>query len=167
MKALVIFASLVLTLSASSQKSVTNPPGVLLHGDAVLGYGQRYGQPGSLRVILTGGDGEPASHVGVEVLWLCPKGCQFVESSMLTDSVGEFRLDPITVGKYLVCSNSNVDSKLPCFSDVAATSCTVDITPEYPEVELHMQVSKSGIASPKSHEQGRCRQSHQKATSSH
>jgi len=157
-KALVIFASLALALSAADQKSADKPPGVLLHGG---------GQHGSLRVILTGRNGEPARHVGVMVFWECPEVCPILVSSMLTNGVGEFQLDPISLGKYLVCSNLDVDSSRPCFIDVAAASCIVEITPEYPEVELRMQVPKSGITSPKPHDQERCRLSQQQATRLH
>jgi hypothetical protein len=98
-------------------------------------------------VVVTDRNGEPAKHVGVTVVWLCPEGCQGLVSSVLTNNVGEFQFDPITVGKYLVCSNSD-DSSLPCFIDVAAASCTVEITPENPKVELRMWIPKRGITPP-------------------
>lgn len=136
MKALVIVASLGLTLSAYSQKSADKPPGVLLHEN---------GQRGTLRVILAGRDGQPARHIGVMVLWSCPQTCPIVVSSMMTNSVGEFQIDPISTGKYLVCADSEVDSSGPCFMDVAAASCTVEITPQNPKVELHMQIPERGM----------------------
>lgn len=154
MKALAIVALLALSLSASVQKSAENPPGVLLHGN---------GKRGTLRVVLMDRNGEPARHVGVMVAWSCPEACPIVVSSMLTNSVGEFQLDPITVGKYIVCSNPDVGSSLPCVVDVAAAFCTVEITPEYPKVELRMQIPKRGITPPEPNGQARCRQN---ATSS-
>jgi hypothetical protein len=66
MKALAIVALLVLSLSASSQKSAENPRGVLLQGD---------GQRGTLCVVLIDRNGEPARRVGVMVSWLCPEAC--------------------------------------------------------------------------------------------
>jgi len=155
MKALMFAGLLVLSLGASGQKSAENAPGVLLHGD---------GKRGTLRVVLIDRNGEPARHVAVMVFWSCHETCPIVESSMLTNGVGEFQLDPITVGKYIVCSNSDVGSSLPCVTDLAATSCTVEIAPEYPKVELRMQIPQRGITPPERHEQVRCRQT---ATSSH
>ena len=152
MKGLPIFGLLVLTLNAFSQKSVEDPPGVLLHRVSPQGDGPN----GTLRVTVLGADGKPASHVGVMVLWSCPEVCPIIESSMLTNSAGEFQLDPITVGRYLVCSNSDVESQLPCFmEDAHAPSCTVEITPEHPKVELHMQIPKREATR---HEKALCRQ---------
>jgi len=147
MKLWTIVAVLMSSLSATGQKHPTNAPGVLLHGE---------GQRGTLRVVLTGRDGMPARNVGVMVVWSCAEGCPLVVSSMLTDNVGEFELNPITVGRYIVCSNSDVDSSLPCFIDAAAAYCTAEITPESPKVELRMQVSRRGITPPEP--QARCRQ---------
>lgn len=131
----IVVASVALTFSASGQKSVDNPPGILLHGD---------GPRGTLEVILAGPDGEPARHVGVMVVRECPGACEIAAST--TKGTGELEFDPITVGKYLVCSNLDIDASTPCFSNVTAASCTVEITPAYPEVELYMQVPKGGIA---------------------
>jgi hypothetical protein len=134
------------------QQSGESPSGLLLHGD---------GQRGTIRGVLIGRNGEPAGHAGVMALWLCPETCQIAVSSTTTNSVGEFRFEPVTVGKYLVCSNLEADSQLPCFTDAAvavAAYCTVEITPEHPKVELQMQVPKRGITTPKSNDQERCRQ---------
>ena len=152
MKLLAILMSLVLTLSASSQQSAESRPGILLHGD-------EQGR-GAIRGVVIGRNGERAGHTGVMVFWLCPKGCQIVTSSMMTNGVGEFQFDPITGGKYIVCSDPDAYSQLPCFMDAAvgAVSCIVEITPEHPTVELRMQVPKRGTTPPKPHDHGDCRQ---------
>lgn len=155
MKALAIVGLLVLPLSAFGQKSAENLPGVLLHGG---------GQHGTLRMTVVDPNGEPAKHVGVQVFWLCLEACQIVVSSVLTNSAGELRFDPITVGKYLVCSSADTDSLRPCFIDASAPSCTVEITNENPKVELRMQIPKHGTTPPETHDKALCRLT---ASSSH
>lgn len=124
---------------------------MLLHGD-------EQGR-GAIRGVVIGRNGEPAGHAGVMVVWLCPKGCPTVRSSTTTNSIGEFRFDPITVGKYIVCSDPDAASPQPCFMDAAvgAASCTVEIRPEHGNVELRMYVPKLEKP-PKPQNHGRCRQ---------
>jgi hypothetical protein len=126
---------LLLTVEAFSQRAKPRPVfntnvGVLVHGDDPTG---------AIHGVVTS-DGKPAKGISVTAHWFCPEGCFFLASTVITNEAGEYRFEPITLGKYSVFVGNGLDLIVSPKSATPLKYDKIELSPDHPDAEVQFDV---------------------------
>jgi len=128
---------LLLTVEAFSQQAKPGPVfnayvGVLVHGDDPTG---------AIHGVVTR-DSKPAKGISVTAHWVCPEGCLFMASTVITNDAGEYRFEPVTFGKYSVFVGSAMDLVGPQKPTAPPLSYDkVELSPNHAGAEVRFEVN--------------------------
>ena len=133
--------ALFLTVETFSQNPAKPRPAVLLHGKSTA---EARGATGAIYGVVVAHGGQPAKGITVTALWLCPETCTAVMSSTVTNEAGEYRFEPVTLGKYglSVPYPFDLPGSLSRFTASPLSDNTVDLSPDHPEAEVHFEISE-------------------------
>ena len=141
MKLPLTLVALFLTVGAFSQQSAKPIPSVLLHGQQVVG------QPtGAIHGVVIGHGGQPAKRIRVVAFWDCPGPCQIVMSTAMTNEAGEYRFEPVTLGRYSLCAGASSMltpspfSGCSMFTTSPLSANPVELSLDHPEAEVRFEV---------------------------
>jgi carboxypeptidase family protein len=142
MKILLPLIALLWAVGSFSQQSASPHPSVLLHEDP----GNALGGTGAIYGVVIDGNGQPASGITVTAFWLCPKVCQYITSSAVTNKAGKYRFDPVTFGKYVVSVGEMYGHVGPPSRRAAAArgDHKVQLSSDHPEAEVRFEVRERG-----------------------